>query len=188
MSGNNHNDRQTVKIESITLDDGRKAERHTYFDESGNEIVEIFAEEKRPLKLEKRIEREYKNVVANERHSTIQDGEIVYEEALSGEPEVPLQVRQKIGVADHSKVVDGDYVRKDEIGELVANGVVTGVKAMMENMDYDDSPKHSPDPVFGAQSEVEENVQKKQNWNTIVNVGLGVLFVGQIVVAYVFLF
>jgi hypothetical protein len=34
-----------VKVETLTLDDGRRAERHITLDEQGNEIVEIFAEE-----------------------------------------------------------------------------------------------------------------------------------------------
>jgi hypothetical protein len=46
------------KIESLVLDDGRRAERHITLDANGNEVIEIFAEEKRPLKLEKRIVRE----------------------------------------------------------------------------------------------------------------------------------
>lgn len=37
-----------VQIQHLTLDDGRHAERHISFDEDGNEIVEIFAEENDP--------------------------------------------------------------------------------------------------------------------------------------------
>ena len=115
------------KVETMTLSDGRRAERHVTVDEKGIEVVEIFAEEKRPLKLEKRITRETKNIVSKEVHETVRDGEIVLQEVHSLDNEMPLQIQSRIGVADHHKIVDGDYVRRDEISQIIEDGVVAGV-------------------------------------------------------------
>lgn len=186
-----------VKVETLTLDDGRRAERHITLDEQGNEIVEIFAEEQRPLKLEKRILREFKTVVAKETHETIKDGEIALQEVRSSEPEVPLQLRSRIGVADHHKVVDGDYVRKQEIDKLIADGVVAGVSALMEHMEPVIHQKPEPvvaqqpqpvQPLFRAQSVIEKNVEEKKKGDMTVNIILGVIIVLQLgFFGYIFL-
>lgn len=175
-----------LRVETLTLDDGRKAERHVSVDEQGNEIVEIFAEEKRPLKLEKRILREYKNVVSKETHETIKDGEVAYQEVRSLEPDVPLQVRQRIGLADHHKIVDGDYVRKDEINKMIADGVVAGVSALMESQQpviHQPQPQPQPvrpEPLFKAQSIVEKNVEEKKKGDMTVNIIMAVIVVAQL--------
>lgn len=174
MSGEN------LKIETLTLDDGRRAERHTTIDASGQEVVEIFAEEKRPLKLEKRIVREMKNIVAKEIHQTVKDGEVSYEEIRSLEPEVPLQVRSRVGVADHAKIVDGDYVRKEEIGKLIEDNVVAGITAMMESMEFSSmsdhprshAPKSEAAPAFSAQQVLEKHVSEKKSKNSNVINGI----------------
>jgi len=167
----------------MTLDDGRHAERHVSIDEEGNEVVEVFAEEKRPLKLEKRIHREFKNVVAKETHETIKDGEVAHVEVRSGESEVPLKVVDRIGVANHAKIVDGDYVRKEEIGKIVADSVVAGVSALMENMEpvyHKDEPQSQPQPIFRAQAVVENNVAEKSKSDSTINIVLGVIFLAQL--------
>lgn len=173
---------QEVKVETLTLDDGRRAERHTTVDENGQEVVEIFAEEKRPLKMEKRIVREYKQVVAKETHQTVKDGEVAYEEVLSSEPEVPLQLRSRVGIVDHHKVVDGDYVRKDEIGAMIADGVVAGVTALMENMEPVVAPTAlsvPATPVVRAQEVVEQAVEQKKKTDVWINVVFGVIVLVQ---------
>ena len=164
------------RIETITLDDGRRAERHVTFDAKGNEVVEIFAEEKRPLKLEKRISREMKQIVAKEIHETIKDGEVAYQEVRSLEADVPLQVRQKIGVVDHAKIVDGDYVRKDEIQSLIVEGVVAGMNVLTQNAQPVEmmnaqsfqarSAADAESRSFSPRRLVEQNVQdkKKTDW------------------------
>ena len=176
---------KSVNVKNLTLDDGRRAERHVTTDELGNEIVEIFAEERRPLKMEKRIVREHKRIVAKETHETIKDGEVAHIEVRSLEPEVPLQVRERIGLVDHHKVVDGDYVRKDEIGKLVADSVVTGVSALMESMEpviHHREPQHvvHEEPIFHAQSVVEQNVADKNKNNGLINMVMGVILVAQL--------
>jgi hypothetical protein len=183
-----NSDEPEVKIETLTLDDGRRAERHITIDEKGQEVVEIFAEEKRPLKLEKRILREYKNVISKEVHQTVKDGEVAYEEIHSTEPEVPLQLRSRVGVTDHYKVVDGDYVRKDEIGSLIADGVVAGVTALMEQYEPVSAQKQPSQPALKAQEVVEKTVENKKKNDMVVNVVMGIIILAQIAFfGYIFL-
>jgi len=186
MSHNHNNcckaDCDHVEVKQLTLDDGRRAERHVSHD-GGNEVVEIFAEERRPLKMEKRIIREHKQIVSKETHETIKDGEVSHIEVRSLEPEVPLQVRERIGLVDHHKVVDGDYVRKDEIGQIVADSVVTGVAALMDNGVVHHGVVHhdvEDKPMFHAQSVVENNVAEKKKSDGMANVVMGVLLVAQL--------
>jgi hypothetical protein len=189
MSANKQNceGHENLKVESLVLDDGRRAERHTTVDANGNVVVEIFAEEKRPLKLEKRILREMKNIVSKETHQVVKDGEVSFEEILSLEPEVPLQVRSRIGVVDHAKVVDGDYVRKDEIGKIIEDGVVAGVSALMEQMEP--IKAQSVGKVLKAQEVVEKNVEEKKKGDSTINIILGVVIVIQLAffLGYMFL-
>lgn len=176
-----------VRVEQVRLPDGRHAERHINKDELGNEVVEIFAEEQRSLKLEERIVREHKLIVAKETRETIRDGEVTHVEVRTLEPEVPLQIRERIGVAEHGKVVNGDYVRKEEIGQLVVDGVVAGVEALMESMELTapDSIEEQVDeqvekqPVFSAQSIVEKNVSEKKG-DGVVNGVLIVILLSQV--------
>ena len=178
-------DQNEVRVNKMTLDDGRHAEKHVSTDEEGNEVVEIFAEEKRPLKLEKRIHREFKNVVSKETHETIKDGEVAHVEVRSTESEVPLKVVDRIGIVNHAKIVDGDYVRKDEIGKIVADSVVAGVSALMENMEpvYHReevaSQPQQPQPIFRAQSVVESNVAEKKKGDMTVNIVMAVILLAQ---------
>ncbi len=160
-----------IKVESLTLDDGRRAERHIVTDENGNEVVEIFAEEKRPLKLEKRIVRELKQVVAK-------DGEVTHQEIHSLEPEIALQVRSRIGVADHANLFDGQYVSKQEIGQMIQDGVVACVSALM--MNAEPVMQKSPEPIFKAQAIVEKNVEEKKKKDNLVVIGMGIVMVAQI--------
>jgi hypothetical protein len=82
---NEHHD--DVKIEEILLDDGRHAEKRMIVDENGNQVVEIFAEQRVPLKLEKRIVCETKNIVVKETHQMLDNGKVVSEEVFSVSPE-----------------------------------------------------------------------------------------------------
>ena len=187
MSKHNHccsEDHNEVRVHKMILDDGRHAERHVSIDEEGNEVVEVFAEEKRPLKLEKRIHREFKNVVAKETHETIKDGEVAHVEVRSGEADVPLKVVDRIGVANHAKIVDGDYVRKEEIGKIVADSVVAGVSALMENMEpvyhKDEEPQSQPQPLFREQAVVENNVAEKGKNDSTTNIVMAVILLAQL--------
>jgi hypothetical protein len=199
MSNSNCN--KNVMVEKLTLGDGRRAEQHVTYNADGDEIVEVFAEESRPLKLEERIVRKHKTIVAEERIEKVRDGEVVHVETKSREPVVPLQVVERIGVADHAKIVDGDYVRKEEIVGLVSDAVVAGMCAVMEN--YEPAPvqevhhhhhaneteTESPAPIFKAQAAVEEHVaEKKKNDGTINAIMAGIVVVQIIFFAYMLLF
>jgi hypothetical protein len=167
-----------LQVQKLTLDDGRVAERHVSTDEAGNEIIEIFAEEKRPLKLEKRVKREYKTVVAKETHEMVRDGEVTHVEVHSGEPEVPLKLQERIATVDHAQVVNGDYVRKDEIGRIVADSVVAGVSTLMANMEVAATYRwllQSCEPLL-----LENNVADKQKTDNTLNIVLFVILAAQI--------
>lgn len=180
---------QETKVEIITLEDGRRAEKHVSFDENGNEVIEIFAEEKRPVKLEKRVIRQRKNIVAKETHQTVRDGDVVLEEIVALEPEVPLQIRERLGIVDHAKIVDNDYVRKEDIAKLIADGVVTGVQALMEaNEEEVEQPQIAPQPALKrptALQVVESNVEDKKKNEVVAISVLGVILLAQVAfVAY----
>lgn len=82
----NENHHDDVKVEEVTLDDGRRAEKHI-IKESGKEVVEVFAEQKPVMKLENRIIRETKTVVVKEVHQKLEDGNVVSEEVFEVSPE-----------------------------------------------------------------------------------------------------
>jgi hypothetical protein len=178
----------SMKVETLTLDDGRRAERHISLDQAGNEVVEIFAEEKRPLKLEKRITREMKSVIAKEVHETIKDGEVAFQEVRALEPEAPLQIMSRIGLVDHDKIVDGDYVRTSDIHQLIADGVVAGVSELMERMEPVSMQKVGAQPILKAQQIVEKNVEEGKKSDITVNVIMGVIIAIQVAFfSYIFL-
>ena len=173
-------DHDHVKVKRMTLDDGRHAERHTSVDANGNEVVEVFAEEARPLKLEKRIHREYKNVLSKETHETIKDGEVAHVEVHAGQSDVPLRIVDRIGIADHAKIVDGDYVRKEEIGKFIEDGVTTGIAQLLDSFQPVAAQSVPEAPKFRAQAVVENNVDEKSKNEMLINIGLGVLLLAQV--------
>jgi len=205
MSKHHHCCDEEVKVESLTLGDGRQAERHVSHNDDGHEVIEVFAEEARPLKLEKRIVRKHKKIVAEERHETVRDGEVVEVEVLSLEPKQPMQVVEHLGVADHAKVVDGDYVRKEEVSKLVSDAVVAGVSVLMDGYEpvheehhhhHHDAPE-AAEPVFAAaqaaplkaQSEVQQHVAEKKKGDGTVNAIMGGIVLVQIIFfAYMLIF
>jgi hypothetical protein len=181
-----------VKVDQIVLQDGRRAERHTSVDAEGKEVVEIFAEERKPLKLEKRIVREKAQVVAREITETVQDGVVVDQETK--EIPVPtMQVTQHIGLADHAKVVDGEYVKRSEIGQMITDNVIAGIQALVEAQ-RDVQPEApvpqqvvqqapmqvAPQPRLSAQAAVEQNVEEKKKGQLLLDIALGVLIAGQV--------
>lgn len=183
-------DQNDIRVQLLTLEDGRRAERHSFIDENGNEVVEIFSEEKRPLKLESRIVKEHKQIVAKETHQTIQDGNVVAQEVIATGEEVPLRTVEKLGVAEHAKVVEGDYVRKDEIEKVVSDAVLTGMKALLdawEPQEPAEGQPHVPPPV-GAQAIVEKNVaEKKASDSTWIIAGAVIVIAQLAFLAYMFL-
>lgn len=179
------------KIDSLTLDDGRKAERHITYDADGREIIEIFAEEKKPLKLEKRVIKEMKQVVAKETHETIRDGEVIFQEVKSLEPDIPLELRQRIAVVDHDRVVNGEYLTKEQAAEMVQEGVVAAVSTLLQNIEpvqlHSQSAKAVVKPLK-AQQLVEDNVEETKKKQGTLEIVMGIVLVAQVVaiVAYMY--
>ena len=115
------------KIERFTLEDGRIAERHTTTNEAGETVVEVFVEEKKPLKLEKRVTEKRKDILAEKIVETIKDGEVVERQVHSIDSGVKMELREHLGVADDVNALN--YVSKKEL----ADAIVAGVKAAMDN-------------------------------------------------------
>lgn len=173
---------QPKRVDRLYLEDGRLAERHVFVDENGNEVVEIFAEEKKPLKLEKRIVREKKEIVAKEVHEKVKDGEVVEKVVMSAFDEKPLKVVERIGVADHAKLVDDDYVKKEELKEVIKESVVAAVATLVEKNDkvLGMDKKHSEEKQMTARMMVEQNVAKKKKNDTLVNAVLMLIVMAQV--------
>jgi len=203
MANNKHNhhccccdDHMEARVEHITLHDGRRAERHISYDDAGNEVVEVFAEEKRPLKLEERVVRETEEIVSRETVEHVRDGEVTYREVRSLSPDMPMEVRSRVGLVDHHKVVDGDYVRKEDIAELVSESVIAGVQAMMEGQQPPQVHVHhempvaverpqvprpaNEHPIFSAQSQVAQHVEEKGKNDQFVNIIMGAIIFVQL--------
>jgi hypothetical protein len=111
-------------IEKVTLEDGRVAERHTSVNENGEKVVEVYVEEKKPLKLEKRIVEKTKQVLSEQVVETLQDGQVVDRQVHSIEPNVKLQLAEHIQTISRKP---NDYVSKAEL----ADAIVAGVQAAM---------------------------------------------------------
>lgn len=190
-------DTKERKTEKVTLEDGRLAERRTHYDDEGSEIVEIYVEPKRNLKLDKRVINKTKTVLAEQIIQTIKDGEVVDQEVHSIEPEIRLEKRQHIQKENFDD--QGDYVTKDQLSRAVAEGVVEAMKVAFATTknDYpivkvsDGGQAQVVEPLFSAQSKqptlsaqsiVEENIKdkKKNDTNSLI------LF-GAIALAQVFL-
>lgn len=179
-----------VQVEQITLQDGRRAERHTFVDADGKQVTEIFAEEKKPLQLERRISKEKREYVAREVEETVRNGAVVEQKVIE-HPEPEMEITKHIGLVDHAKVIDGEYLRKEEASGMIADGVVAAVSALLDaRKDLFQAPApvvNAPAepyqrivPKVSAQSIVEQNVEEKQKNKMWVDVGLGVLIVAQI--------
>lgn len=111
-----------VRVEEVTLDDGRRAEKHIKKD-SDKEVVEVFAEQKPVMKLENRIVRESKTVVVKEIHQKLQDGTVVSEEVFEVSPEA-FSLTKNLGVQTvaSSTVVTPTKNVEDVVEESVGNG------------------------------------------------------------------
>jgi hypothetical protein len=172
-----------VKIEKITVD-GKQAERHTTIGPDGTETIEIFVEQQVPLKLEKRIILEKKSVVARETTETLRDGEVVNREVK----EIDDSPLQKVKEQPVQKC--DDYVRKDEIAQMIADGVVAGISAAFvdkkepekaadwTNLDY--AAKSDVEPTFNAQALLEQKVGNKKDSSLVGNIVVGVLITANI--------
>lgn len=143
------------KVERIMLEDGRRAERHTSVDASGAEVVELYTEEPRPLKLERRIVSKKKEVISSQRVETIKNGEVV--DVVDHDVELPrLQLVDHISKADRPELYGSDHVTRQEVAEAVAQSVVAAVQAL--RVSQNSVPAEVP--AFTAQSVVASRVEE----------------------------
>ena len=143
-------------IEKFVTGDGRRAEKHINLDENGNKVISFFAEEERPLKLEKRVKQVFKPMLVEEHVETIKDGQVIDMKVSSTEPKTNLELREHIAVADKSIIGSDKYVSKEEVAELVAQGVVAGLNAS-KGMKM--SQAIQPENPFRVQNAVEQRVE-----------------------------
>ena len=128
------------------------AERHVV-DEGNQRTIELYAEEPRPLKLEKRVVEKVKPVVYERTIQSIQDGNVVEQKVEALEPKVDLQLREHIGYVDNSSLGVSPYVTKNEM----VNTVVEAVKAFAASQPT--VRDIGPQPSFAAQSFVPKSIQ-----------------------------
>ena len=173
-----------VEIERTILD-GRVAERHVKFNEDGDKIVEVFAEDKRPLKLEKRIVQKHKNIVSEERTEYIKDGEIVEVEVKAVDANVKMELREHIGTADHAVTVDGQYATKQD----VAAAVVAGITEFVDSMEVETVRAQSM-PVMSAAEQIEQRIEKKEtkSSDSSLNMIMGLLIFAQLAFGFYLFF
>lgn len=153
----------TKTVEKFTLEDGRMAERHITINDDGEKVVEVFVQEKLPLKLEKRVTEKKKEVVHEQKIETIKDGEVVEVKVLSTEPSVKMELREHIGKADNNQIGTLNYATKKDLIEVVTQAVVAGVAASKPQVVIQQpAAQPAPKPLFRAQSVVEENVAAKK--------------------------
>lgn len=165
-----------------TMLDGRLVERHTSFNEDGDKIIEIFTEEKRPLHLEKRIVQKHKQVLAEECVEHIQGGEVIEREVRSIEPPKAMQVKEHIALAEHPRVIDGEYVSKQDIGPVVMETVL----ALLNQQKIESKPA-----TFSAQQMLADRVEETNsadNNKNITVIAMVVLIVIQLAACYFYFF
>lgn len=185
------------KVERFTLEDGRIAERHISHDASGGKVIEVFAEEKRNLKLEKRITEKRKEILAEQKVETIVDGQIVDVKINSIDGHTKMQLREHIGIADNAELHSLGYVSKKEIGPVVVDAVVAGISALLERQQEMNEVKEvkktpllrfsAPEPqktqvppALKAQNVVEQNVENKKKSDFIIVAVMAAFIIGQV--------
>lgn len=103
-----------MAIEQFTLEDGRRAERRTSVNEAGETVVEVYAEEAKPLRLEKRITEKRKDVLAEQIVETLKDGTVT--DRVVNSIEAPtLEPRGQIDLTP--------------LAPMIAQAVIAGIQA-----------------------------------------------------------
>jgi len=138
------------KIEKITMEDGRIAERRVSIDKNGDKHIELWAEEPKALKLESRVVEKHATVVSERKIEMVNsDGDIVNVKVESIDPQSNMELVQHLGVATDQNA--SKYVTKDDlVAALVAVNEVQGQSMGMLS---------APAPVMSAQSVVQQNVE-----------------------------
>ena len=147
-----------IKVEKITLEDGRRAERRVK--ENENEVVlELLVEPERPLHLSKRVIEKKKPFVYERQTETINaSGEVVEVKKESAEPQVEMQVVNHIGVADNTRSQNG--ITREEMEQAIAYAI--------QNSRHDNSEE------FNAQSTPAS--EENKSW---VDVGIMIIIAAE---------
>ena len=171
--------------EKITLEDGRFAERHVFVDTEGNEVEEIYTEPPRQLNLQKRTVSKKKEFVAERVVQTVDgSGKVVSEEVFSTEPKVELEKRRHIIEEEESpeKAPDIEVLVAQAVEKQMAE--LHAPKMVAQSYDF-----HKSEPVFSAQSVVEERVESKKKSDNNSTIIYSLIALGQVaLLAYLILF
>ena len=178
------------KVEKITLEDGRSAERHIW--EDANEtVVELHVEPERPKFLHKRVVEKKRPMVYERKVETVnQDGEIV-EQVVESTNEPKLTLKEHIGLINNAGVAaqsfeqpTNDCVSRDELetilekyAAMTKEGILTATKKLAE--------KDEPMKVSAYQVEVGEKVAEQSGLSTAEKLGYTIVAVLLAAVAYV---
>ena len=96
---------EEVRIEKLTMEDGRQAERHVkeegYCDENQTRVVDLYVEPERPKHLAKRIVEKRRPCVFRREIETIdENGEVVDRKVESIDPEDKMELRSHIATVN----------------------------------------------------------------------------------------
>ena len=134
-------------VKVLHLEDGRACEQHTTHSADGRErVVEYYAEEARPKKLEKRVIEKTKDIIYERQIETIDPstGQVVDVKVESTDPIVKTELREHIALADKS-VGSSNYVTKQELQDVVVSSVSAAVEGIVQQLG-------TTKPTFSAQS------------------------------------
>lgn len=154
------------KVEKIFTDDGRRAEKRYSIDEAGNRVVEIWAEEKSPLKLAEKIIERSEEVVVERIIETVDPttGEVLDRKVEAVEPTMELREHQ----VSEPKAVS-EYMTKSDFLEAMAQ--ISGNKVVAKQV--------------SAKNIVKQNVESSSENKDAFNIILMVVLAGLLgVLAY----
>lgn len=176
-----------MKIEKLNLEDGRIAERRSFINDEGNEVVELFTEPKKNLNLDKRIINKRKEIVSEQIVQTIKDGEVVEEEVFSQEPPVKLEKVRHIQKEDYDQV--GDYVTNERLSRAIAEAMtplfekLSVAKSEPKLFSNEYTPVETPSYVETTKSTrslITEHVDEKKKNDKKTLLFFGVIAIGQV--------
>lgn len=174
-------------VEKFNLEDGRTAERHISVNEAGDKVIEVFTEDKKPLKLEKRIIEKRKEILSEQIVETVKDGEVVDIKVHSVEPSVVMQLRDHIGRIENSELNPSDYFTKRDLAPLMAQTFSSLMAAQSQNV----SAQSNIIVTKAQQAEIalgDQIVAKKKNDTLINSILIGAIIIQCAVFGYLMFF
>jgi hypothetical protein len=160
-------------VEQIRLRDGREAEERVV-EKLGDDgciverVTEVHAEPVRPKLLEQRIVEKVRPIVYEREIDTIKDGQVVEKKVESLDPEVKMELRQHLGLANVPEAPKPAALTKDDLRDLLAE-------------------LRQPQPAIraqGLQDEVAKRVKELGNDKVWVLGGLAIIAIQVAALAY----